>query len=157
MCTSSCIQLGILIVSAITVIVSSVFSFLAIRNATKNSNNAIKNSLEIANKQHRFQFFSDYTRRYQDLILHMPSDIDNLPLDNNTVQTFMRLYLDLCSEEFFLHSHSVIDDEVWVLWTEGMKTVMKREKFQTAWKSLGSFYHDQSFVNFMHHQIIDNQ
>ena len=157
MCTYSSIQLGILIVSAITVIVSAVFSFLTIRNATKNSNNVIKNSLELANKQHRFQFFSDYTRRYQDLVLHMPPDIEKLPLDNDDVRTFMRLYFDLCSEEFYLHSQGVIDDEAWMLWIEGMKMAMKREKFKTAWKSMGAYYHDQSFVKFMHHQIMDYQ
>ena len=157
MCTYSSIQLGALIVSAITVIVSSIFSFLTIRNTTKNSNDAINASLALANQRHKFQFFSEYTRRYQDLILHIPFDIDNLPLDNNDVKSFMRLYFDLCSEEFYLHSQGVIDDEVWKLWTEGMKTVMKREKFQTAWKSMGASYHDQSFVKFMHHQIMDNQ
>lgn len=155
MCISNFIQFGILVVSALAVILSSYFSYKAIKNATNNSNKAINASLEIANKQHLFQFFSDYTHRYQDLILHMPSNIDNLPLDNNDLQTFMRLYFDLCSEEFYLHSQGVIDDEVWNLWIEGMRTAMKREKFQTAWKSFGSSYHDQSFVNFMHHQILN--
>ena len=69
----------------------------------------------------------------------------------------MRLYFDLCSEEFYLRSQGVIDDEAWMLWIEGMKMAMKREKFKTAWKSMSAYYHDQSFVKFMHHQIMDYQ
>lgn len=51
---SDYIQLGICIISLVTVIISCI---------------AICNTRKMAKIQYQFQFFAEYTKRYQDLIL----------------------------------------------------------------------------------------
>lgn len=141
---SDTIQLTAVLVAVVAIIVSSVFS-----------SKTIKASQDIAKQQYKLQFFAEYTKRYQDLILHMPKDIDDRPLNDKEAETFMRLYFDLCSEEYYLYKHDGIDEEVWGLWVDGMKTAMSRIKFREFWKELHSHYDDKDFVNFMYEDVIN--
>lgn len=79
----------------------------------------------------------------------MPDNLDTSSIDNKNVDTFMRLYFNLCSEEYYLHSKGVIDDRVWELWTKGIKTSMNNTKYKIAWQSLGVYYDDENFIHFM--------
>lgn len=134
------IQFGICIISLATAIASCV---------------AIVNTRKMAKKQYQFQFFTEYTRRYQELILNMPKDIDTSSIFNKDIDVYMRLYFDLCSEEYYLHSEGVIDDKVWSLWVDGISTAMSKQKFKTAWKLLGSYYDDKNYVHFMNNLTRD--
>lgn len=131
---SDYIQLGICIISLVTAIVSCI---------------AIVNTRKMAKKQYQFQFFAEYTKRYQDLILQMPDNLDTSSIDNKNVDTFMRLYFNLCSEEYYLHSKGVIDEKVWGLWVDGIRTAMSKQQYKASWKSLGTYYDDENFVHFM--------
>lgn len=135
---SNYIDVLALVVAMITVIVSAYYN-----------HKSIEETRAIAKQQFQFQFFAEYTKRYQDLMLSMPKDLDTSSIFNKDVDTYMRLYFDLCSEEYYLHSQGVIDNFVWGLWTEGIKTAMNKEKYQAAWKLLGDYYDDPSFKNFM--------
>ena len=128
------IQLGICIA---TIVTSSVSCY------------AIINTRNLAKEQYKFQFFTEYTRRYQELMLNMPKDIDISSIYNKDIDVYMRLYFDLCSEEYYLHSKGVIDNKVWGLWVDGISTAMNKQKYKTAWKLLGSYYDDENFVHFM--------
>ena len=63
------------------------------------------------NKNTRLAFFSEYTKRYQDIILNFPENIidDNFKFDSlskverDKTMRYMRVYFDLCSEEYFLY------------------------------------------------------
>lgn len=131
---SDFIQLGICIASLATAIISCI---------------AIANTRKMAKRQYQFQFFAEYTKRYQDLILQMPKDIDTSSIYNKDIDVYMRLYFDLCSEEYYLHSEGVIDNRVWGLWVDGISTAMNKQKYKTAWILLGSYYDDENFVHFM--------
>lgn len=85
------IQMGLLVAALITIFVSSYWSSKTIKETQKH-----------AKRQYEFQFFAEYTRRYQDIILHMP-DNDKDPRWLKYVQ----LYFDLCSEEYHLHEEGV--------------------------------------------------
>lgn len=58
-------------------------------------------------KQLQLNFFADYTKRYQEIILNFPENINekNFQIDNldaeikNKTLRYMRAYFDLCSEE----------------------------------------------------------
>lgn len=133
------IQKGLLVAALITIFVSSYWSAKAIKETQKQ-----------AKRQYEFQFFAEYTRRYQDIILHMP-DNDKDPRWLKYVQ----LYFDLCSEEFYLHEEGLISNRVWQLWVEGMQDILKRESFRNAWKwNFGQYYTDRNFISFMHHNVI---
>lgn len=132
------IQMGLLVAALITIFVSSYWSSKTIKETQKR-----------AKKQYEFQFFAEYTKRYQDLILQMPKDIDTSSIYNKDIDVYMRLYFDLCSEEYYLHSEGVIDNKVWELWVDGISTAMNKQKYKTAWILLGSYYDDENFVHFM--------
>lgn len=97
------------------------------------------------NKRHKLQFFTEYTRRYQDIILRMPED----PSDPQFLK-YMQLYFGLCSEEFYLYKKGLIDKNVWDLWVDGMALTMKKRSFKTAWQGhLAQHYNDDDFLHFI--------
>ena len=116
---------------------------------------AIISTRQLAEQQYRFQFFAEYTKRYQDLILQMPDNLDTTSIHSKDVDKFMRLYFDLCSEEYYLRSKGVVDDKVWGLWEDGIRTAMSKQKYKTAWKLLGTYYDDENFVHFMNNLTRD--
>lgn len=97
---SDYIQLGILVVAIASIVVTHIMDA----------------------KQRKLQMFAEYTRRYQDIFMNMPDDIYNgtAKIDTRT-KRYMRLYFDLCSEEFHLWQNKEVPDEVWNLWVEGMQ------------------------------------
>lgn len=114
------------------------------------SSKTIKETQKRAKKQYEFQFFAEYTKRYQDIILHMPDDVN----DPHWLR-YVQLYFDLCSEEFYLHEEGLISNRVWQLWVKGMQDILKRESFKNAWKgNFGQYYTDRNFISFMHHNVI---
>ena len=119
------IELYMLIVAIITVVALTICSYCAIKRATKDNENAINASLKSANQQLKLQFFSEYTHRYQDLVLHTPPQIDVLSLQNKDVRTSICLYFDFAVKNSIC-IHKEIDDDIWELWVDGMKTIMKR-------------------------------
>lgn len=108
---------------------------------------------QLTKKNHQSIIFSEFTRRYQDIILRMP---DNMFMHSGglTPETckYLTLYFDLCSEEFHLHEIGDIPENIWKNWVEGMKITMKPPIYQVGWKLLSQSYNPQ-FVRFMHHEI----
>ena len=66
-------------------------------------------------RQQRISLFEKYTQRYQHIIEIMPEYIfEGKPLhkrDKEAVRA-IRLYIDLCSEEFYLHQQKYLDKKV---------------------------------------------
>ena len=87
------------------------------------------------------QNFGDYTGRYQEIILNLPLDISSPdydlgglePDEREKVMKWMRVYFDLCAEEYLLFRRGLIDREVWDDWLGGMKVTYKRPAFTEAW------------------------
>lgn len=97
-------------------------------------------------KQSREMFFAEYTKRYQDIILNMPNTDD----DEAQVKKYMRLYFDLCSEEYHLYKRGRIPSDVWELWEDGMRLSIRRERYRRAWEQLKSEYETNAdFLRFM--------
>ena len=96
---------------------------------------------QLTKKNHQSIIFSEYTRRYQDIILRMP---DSMFLHNGNlapdVSKYMTLYFDLCSEEFHLHKIGDIPEKIWNNWVEGMKITMRPPIYHTGWKILFILY-----------------
>ena len=68
------------------------------------------------NNQMKLNFFADYTKRYQEIMLHLPEDIEinyngfsELP---NEVKRYLRAYIDLCSEEYYLHQLKKVEHKI---------------------------------------------
>ncbi|HEU0283278.1 MAG TPA: hypothetical protein VFQ99_05800 [Gallionella sp.] len=67
------------------------------------------------NNQLLIQQFSEYTKRYQEIILHFPETINEPTFDfaadqnRNCTMRYMRAYFDLCFEEWYLKQRELID------------------------------------------------
>lgn len=97
--------------------------------------------LHFLRKQVTLQNYSDYTKRYQEIVLNFPEDINDKKFILNKVRPdyyktmrYMRSYFDLCFEEWDLHRRKLIDDRAWDVWEGGIRTAMEKPAFQQAWK-----------------------
>lgn len=113
-----------------------------------------KGQLNVLTRQLKLNFFAEYTRRYQQIILHFPENINDgnfdyekLESDNkNRTLRYMRAYFDLCSEEYHLNSESHIDKKVWQNWSKGIEFAFSKKAFQDAWlKIIQDTKYDKDF------------
>ena len=92
-------------------------------------------------KQVKLQNYIEYTKRYQEIILNFPENInevdftfDGMKADlKNKTMRYMRAYFDLCFEEYILHRKKFIDDDRWSIWKGGMEVAFSKPAFQQAW------------------------
>jgi hypothetical protein len=96
------------------------------------------------------QTFAEYTRRYNEIVRELPaqsrrpgSDFSLATLNQNDrdrVVNAARSYLNLCSEEFYLHSRGRIDDSTWDIWKQGMIETLRLPWMQQTWNELQEEY-----------------
>tara|TARA_R100001039_G_scaffold31506_1_gene24106 strand:+ start:467 stop:883 length:417 start_codon:yes stop_codon:yes gene_type:complete len=92
-------------------------------------------------RQLRLSFFSEYTKRYQEIIINLPSTINSKEFDfdhldeeeKDKTLRYMRAYFDLCSEEYFLMKRGHIGEETWQEWSAGMEFSFSKVAFKKAW------------------------
>lgn len=84
-------------------------------------------------QQTQMTFFAEYTKRYQDIVFH-------LMLNDSNKNQYERLYLDLCSEEYYLHKKNYLPKQVWNMWEDGMKLMVKNHSLETTWKNTSQLY-----------------
>ncbi|MFY1021259.1 hypothetical protein [Ectopseudomonas khazarica] len=95
-------------------------------------------------KQLQLQFFADHTKRYQEIILNFPEQINDYdfsmdaltPEARDKTLRYMRAYFDLCSEEYFLWKNKRIDNKTWKEWKSGMHFAFSKPAFKEAWNKL---------------------
>ncbi len=144
MSTSDIIQIVTLIVAIAAVIVTMVYT-----------QKSIQASIALTQDQIRAQMFSEYTRRYNEIILNMPSESsDGTNEPSADAMKYLRLYFDLCSEEYHLWKRGMIEAEVWEMWEEGMQNAMKSPLYSKAWEKLRGEYNGD-FRGFFQDEVID--
>jgi hypothetical protein len=90
-------------------------------------------------RQVELQHFSDYTKRYQDIVIKFPEDISSPEFvlagrpDYNHSMRYLRAYFDLSFEEWYLHEKQFINEDTWALWRGGIETALSKPAFQQAW------------------------
>jgi hypothetical protein len=115
-------------------------------------------------KQVKLQNFIEYTKRYQEIILNFPENINEQDFtfeaissneERNKTMRYMRAYFDLCFEEYTLHKKKFIDDDLWSIWNGGMKVAFSKPAFQKAWELiLKDTKFGSDFETFIHNQVI---
>lgn len=91
------------------------------------------------NNQLIVQQFSDYTKRYQEIILNFPENINEQDFDfskdtdKSKTMRYMRAYFDLSFEEWHLNQRKLIDSATWAVWHDGIKTALSKGAFINAW------------------------
>ncbi len=113
-----------------------------------------KNANEIALTQSRNDFYAEYTRRYQDIILAMPDAVfEGTAKAEGATLKYMQLYFDLCSEEYHLHQNGLVPDNVWDNWKEGMEITTHIELYKKAWDRIKGTY-NLDFYSFMERDVL---
>ncbi|MEI7502576.1 MAG: hypothetical protein WCJ61_04775 [Paludibacter sp.] len=88
-------------------------------------------------QQLKESFFTDYTKRYQEIMLHLPEKYYTNEATYNELKdeakAYLRAYFDLCSEEYFLKSTKKIDKDVWDNWKQGIVYAFKKKVVLEAW------------------------
>ena len=130
---SDCIQLGILLIAFFTMLFSQ-YNIM---------------------QQNKLMIFSEYTRRYQEIFLNMPDDIykGTAEVDERT-HRHIRLYFDLCSEEYHLRKKRTISKDIWKKWIEGMRISMRSAIYRTAWDNLKMDY-NEDFRDYFEHEVVN--
>ncbi|UOE81543.1 hypothetical protein LTQ03_20755 [Vibrio splendidus] len=100
-----------------------------------------KKQLELQTQQLKLQNYMEYTKRYQEIILNFPesvnessfklSDLDQEVRDKT--MRYMRVYFDLCFEEYDLQTRNMIDKDMWLVWEGGMKFAFSKPAFIQGW------------------------
>jgi hypothetical protein len=92
--------------------------------------------------QIRLQHYSDYTRRYQELVLKFPEEVQSTDFklegrpDYDELMRHFRAYMDLCFEEWDLNNRKLIDPRFWEGWRAGMQFAFSKPAFKQAWKRI---------------------
>lgn len=118
-------------------LVAAIVSILALICQSRTT----KNQIELQTMQLKLQNYMEYTKRYQEIILNFPESINedsfNLYKLNSETQDktmrYMRIYFDLCFEEYDLYNKKMIDDDIWATWKDGMKFAFSKPAFIQAW------------------------
>ena len=95
-------------------------------------------------KQLTIQNFSNYTQRYQAIILNFPENINDQDFkldtlskaDRAKLMRYMRAYFDLCSEQLFLYRSGLLDKKIWAEWREGIFSAISKPAFRQAWETV---------------------
>lgn len=93
----------------------------------------VKNQLILQN-------YSEYTRRYAEIVHRLPEVINSEEFElgawrtDNDFMRNMRAFFDLCFEEWDLHNRELIPTASWNIWRGGIQTAMRRAAFQQAWE-----------------------
>lgn len=111
---------------------------------------ALAMSLRSVRDQLWLQTFSEYTRRYLDILDSLPEEarVPDESLDPNELRPAerrkllisLRRYFNLCSEEFYLRKRKRIDAETWRIWESGIQATMRLPTFRNGWTILGPEY-----------------
>ena len=98
-------------------------------------------------------FFAEYTKRYQEILLHLPENLTDDIVLTDAEKKYLRAYFDLCSEEYFLHENKHIDEKAWKTWKDGMKIVFDNMAIANYWKTKTKFS-SEIFCNFVENDLL---
>ena len=149
----------------IATIVAAIVAVIAVIVTVK----SLRISMEQFNEQLQLTVFTDYTKRYQEIMLNFPESINEETFDFDKLDEgdekkvkektlrYMRAYFDLCSEEYFLYSQGKIGANTWREWKSGIEYAFSKTAFIKGWEiiSLDTGYYPD-FVRFVE-EIIDKK
>jgi len=103
----------------------------------------------------RWTFFAEYTKRYQKIMFHLPENMDDIDgLKNKETRRYLRIYFDLCDEQYFLYRKGRLNRRIWKNWKEGMESMFSTKIVSTYWKENRT--DSSKFNDFVEKDIIGN-
>jgi polyphosphate kinase 2 (PPK2 family) len=83
--------------------------------------------------------YAEYSRRYEAILVNFPNDIKASTFnlkgrpDYEQIMRFMRVYVDLSYEEWYLSKQGLVGRKMWESWKMGVEAMFSRPAFQQAW------------------------
>ncbi|MBD2770640.1 hypothetical protein [Iningainema tapete] len=106
---------------------------------------------------------SEYTKRYQEIILNLPKSVifDDFNLasldmaEQDKILRYMWIYFDLCYEEYSIYNDlRLVNKTLWKRWKSGMQSSFDRPAFQQSWYLISqNTTYPRPFVNFINSMI----
>ena len=96
-------------------------------------------SWRTSNKHSELYGFYEFTRRFQEIVLHLYPDTKD--------KTYHKLYFDLCNEEFYMSENNKLPSDIWDSWISEMKIIMTEKDILESWQKLKDNY-DEKFKEF---------
>jgi hypothetical protein len=121
---------------------------------------ALWRQLAVLRSQMVIQHFSDYARRYAEIMERFPERVHEQQCslndlgDTAAVMPIMRTFFYLCFEEWALHQRGYYDPKMWSLWHLGMHNALAKPAFRQAWERIASdTQFGARFIHFMAEEI----
>ena len=127
------------------------------------TNNRQMNLLE---RQMKASFFADYTRRFHDIMQNFPPNIaeDNFsyerlePEERDAVLKNMKLYFDLCSEEYDLWENNMLEERIWRKWEAGIKYAFSKKAYRDGWEIIKEdAYYYKEFHDWVEYEALGKE
>jgi hypothetical protein len=117
---------------------------------------ALWRQLSFLRRQMAIQHFSEYARRYAQVVERLPERIhesechliDLGPAD--TVMPAIRTFFATCFEEWYLHERGYFDQGMWNTWRQGMRNLLTKPAIREAWERIsGDTDYGKEFAAFV--------
>lgn len=109
----------------------------------------------------KLQVFLTYTDRFDRIMAEWPIELrlqrhDDMEADlqQQVVKTLKKnrllvlRYINLCSEELYLHRNQLVDDEIFAMWKNHMASVFAIPAVKAVWEEISTGY-SADFVDFI--------
>lgn len=121
---------------------------------------ALWRQLGILRRQMAIQHFSDYARRYAEVIERLPERIHEPHChlaDLGPAETIMppiRTFFATCFEEWYLHERGYFDQGMWDMWRRGMSNLLAKPAIREAWERIsGDTDYGTEFIAFVSDEL----
>ncbi len=115
-------------------------------------------SLKNYRRQKTVEMVMKFSERYEKIMDAFPPDAfrlrfdleNELPPSSDKLTLAVLKYLNLCSEEYFLHKRGYLAKDVWRIWEEELKRTLRSRVIRREWEVLkDEFKSDPAFTRFV--------
>jgi hypothetical protein len=112
--------------------------------------------MEAIHETLKYILSTQLTRRYQDIVTHIPGMIlKNGPKTKDTEDGVLLAYIDLCNEELLLHKAGQIPGPVWDSWKSGILAGNSLLAIKKAWCKMAKSDHYRELADFLKENGVD--
>jgi hypothetical protein len=115
-------------------------------------------AVRVYRRQMNAQLFVAYTERYEQIMASFPPEARalrrkrrrDLPAQTEALTLAVLRYLNLCSEEFYLHRSGHLSTKLWRIWEDELRRTVSSDLVRREWADLrGEFESYPEFVVFV--------
>ena len=112
-------------------------------------------------RQNNLSFYEQYTDRYVHIMEELPEEFflckkltDSK--QKSKINHYIRIYIDLCSEQYFLRKKKYVRRTVWKEWNEGISVMFKNQFVRDFWMQNEEYYKNEygKFFEYINNDIL---